>query len=80
MNIIYNVTKLQSSRYDSKLDVLVQKIKVKRMILIDIFCKINLIPYMFTLHERGKITFIFINIRLLGNSGLSGRLRPGEGI
>ena len=31
MNIIYNITKLQSWGYDSKLEILIQKIKVKKL-------------------------------------------------
>ena len=30
MNIIYKITKLQSWGYDSKLEILIQKIKVKK--------------------------------------------------
>ena len=37
MNIIYKITKLQSWGYDSKSEILIQKIKVKNWILIHIF-------------------------------------------
>ena len=31
MNVIYKITKLQSRGYDSKLETLIQKIKVKKL-------------------------------------------------
>ena len=37
INIIYTITKLQSWGYDSKLEILIQKIKVKNRIYINIF-------------------------------------------
>ena len=53
--VIYRITKLQSWGHDGKLDIFIQKIKVKKGIFFFIFWTKCLIAYKYTLHKRRKI-------------------------